>query len=92
MSVVETQDAGLDFFFSMIKWVFTDFLINIKVLGFPVLYIFIAIVLVGLVMFGMLNFSTSNLGSNASRYDSEKLHQKRQAERRAYYESRRRRR
>lgn len=38
-------DAGLTFFFDMIKWVFNDFLIRVKILNIPVLYLLLAILL-----------------------------------------------
>ena len=31
-------EKGLDFFFDMIKWVFTDFLIKVKILNISVLF------------------------------------------------------
>ena len=54
-------DAGLNFFFNMIKWVFNDFLIRIKILNIPVLYLFLAILLLGIVINGLIN--TTNAGN-----------------------------
>ena len=52
---------GLDFFFSMIKWVFNDFLIKVKILDISVLYYFLAIMLLGIVIGGLIN--TTNAGN-----------------------------
>lgn len=54
-------EASLDFFFNIIKWVFNDFLLRIKVLNIPVLYIFLAILLLGIVINGLIN--TPNAGN-----------------------------
>ncbi len=48
-------EAGLDFFFDMIKWVFNDFLMKIKILGIPVLYYFLAILVLGFIISGLIN-------------------------------------
>lgn len=48
-------EAGLDFFFDMIKWVFSDFLIKVKILNISVLYYFLAIILLGIVIGGLIN-------------------------------------
>lgn len=48
-------EAGLDFFFDMIKWVFNDFLMKIKILGIPVLYYFLAILVLGFIIAGLIN-------------------------------------
>lgn len=51
---------GLDYFFSVIKWVFNDFLIQVKILDISVLYYFLAIMLLGIVIGGLIN--TTNAG------------------------------
>lgn len=48
-------EAGLDFFFDMIKWVFTDFLIKIKILNVSLLYYFLAIILLGIIIGALIN-------------------------------------
>lgn len=52
-------EAGLNFFFNMIKWVFNDFLIRVKILNIPVLYLLLAILLLGIVINGLLNTPTA---------------------------------
>lgn len=60
-------EKGLDFYFDMIKWVFTDFLINVKILGISVLYYFLAIILLSVVILGLINsVSAGNLVNYAS--------------------------
>lgn len=60
-------EAGLDFFFDMIKWVFTDFLIKIKIFDISLLYYFLAIMLLGLVIGGLINgVNAGNLVYSAS--------------------------
>lgn len=54
-------EAGLEFFFDIIKWVFNDFLIKIKILNIPVLYYFLAIIILGIVIGGLIN--TASAGS-----------------------------
>ncbi len=65
MSVTEVQEAGLDFFFDMIKWCWY-FLTRVTVLGVPVLFIFLGIIVIGIVMAGLLNNSTKALGAGIS--------------------------
>lgn len=48
-------EAGLDFFFDIIKWVFNDFLMKIKILGIPVLYYFLSILVLGFIIAGLIN-------------------------------------
>lgn len=48
-------EAGLDFFFDMIKWVFNYFLIRVKILNISVLYYFLAILVLGFVIGGLIN-------------------------------------
>lgn len=48
-------ESSLDFFFDIIKWVFNDFLINIKILGISVLYYFLAIMVLGFIILGLIN-------------------------------------
>lgn len=60
-------EAALDFFFDMIAWVFNDFLIKVKILGIPVLYYFLAILILGFIIGGLINsVSAGNLVSYAS--------------------------
>lgn len=62
--------ASLEFFFDMISWVFNDFLIRIKILDIPVLYLFLAILLLGIVINGLINRVSAGslvLGSSRSR-------------------------
>lgn len=60
-------EKGLDFYFDMIKWVFTDFLINVKILGISVLYYFLAIILLSVVILGLVNsVSAGNIVNYAS--------------------------
>lgn len=54
-------EAALDFFFDIINWVFTDFLIRIKILNISLLYYFLAILILGIVIAGLIN--TSNAGT-----------------------------
>lgn len=63
-------EAALDFFFDIIKWAFNDFLLKIKILNIPVLYIFLAILLLGIVINGLINRVSAGslvLGSSKSR-------------------------
>lgn len=53
---------GINFFFRIIKWVFTDFLIRVKILNVSILYIFLAITMIGIIIGGVLN--TVNAGVN----------------------------
>lgn len=62
MSLKEMQEASLDFFFDMFKFCF-DFLSKVTVLGIPVLYIFLGILIVSVVMLGLLNVSSVSIGS-----------------------------
>lgn len=65
-------EAALEFFFSMIKWVFNDFLLKIKILNIPVLYLFLAILLLGIVINGLINkVSAGSLILNSSRSKSD---------------------
>lgn len=48
-------EASLEFFFNMIKWVFNDFLIRIKIFNISLLYYFLAIMLLGIVMAALIN-------------------------------------
>lgn len=48
-------ETGLNFFFDMIKWVFTDFLIKVKILNISILYYFLAIILLGIIIGGLIN-------------------------------------
>lgn len=67
MTAKELQEAALDFFFDMIKWAF-DFLTSVTVLGIPVLYIFLGIMIVSVVMAGLLNTSSVSIGAGAKSY------------------------
>ena len=58
------QSFVIEYFFKIIKWVFNDFLINIKVIGIPVLYLFVAVYVSGMVISGLINTSKSSLGSS----------------------------
>lgn len=49
------QEQGINYFFEMIKWVFTDFLIKVTVLNIPIIYFLVAISLIGLIISGVLN-------------------------------------
>lgn len=53
-------EVALEFFFNMVKWVFNDFLIRIKILDIPVLFYFLAIILLGIIISGLIN--TTNAG------------------------------
>ncbi len=65
-------EAALNFFFNMIKWVFNDFLLKIKILDIPVLYLFLAILLLGIVINGLINkVSAGGLILNSSRGKSD---------------------
>lgn len=60
-------ESALDFFFDMIKWVFNDFLIDIKILGISVLYYFLAIMILAFIIGGLINSVTAgNLVNYAS--------------------------
>lgn len=50
-------EAGLEFFFNMIKWVFNTFLMQIKILNIPLLYYFLVISIMAIVINGILNAS-----------------------------------
>lgn len=67
MTVKEFQEAALDFFFDMIKWAF-NFLTSVTVLGIPVLYIFLGIMIVSVVLSGLLNTSSVSIGAGAKSY------------------------
>lgn len=65
-------EAALNFFFDIIKWVFNDFLLKIKILNIPVLYLFLAILLLGIVINGLINkVSAGSLILNSSRGKSD---------------------
>ena len=67
-------EAGLNFFFDTIKWVFTDFLIKVKILDISVLYYFLAIILLGIIICGLINpVSAGNVvfKSSKSRRDND---------------------
>lgn len=64
MSVGQLQEAVLDFFFSMFEWAF-DFLTRVTVLGAPLLYILLGIMIVSVVMFGLLNISSQSIGAGS---------------------------
>lgn len=66
-------EKGLDFFFDMIKWVFTDFLIKVKILNISVLYYFLAILLLGIVIGGLINsVSAGNMVFKSSKFSRHK--------------------
>lgn len=46
--------AAIDFFFDMIKWSF-DFLLQVKILGIPVLYLLLAVLLLGFIIVALVN-------------------------------------
>lgn len=48
-------EAALDFFFDMINWVFNDFLMQIKILGIPLLFYFLAIMILGIIITALIN-------------------------------------
>lgn len=52
-------EAALDFFFNMIKWVFNDFLIDIKILDISILYYFLAIMILAFIIGGLINSVTA---------------------------------
>lgn len=52
-------EVSLEFFFNMVKWVFNDFLIRIKILDIPVLFYFLAIILLGIIISGLINTTNS---------------------------------
>jgi len=52
---MEYINAGLDFFFDMIKWVFTYFLIEIKIFDISLLYYFFSLLILGFVIGGLIN-------------------------------------
>lgn len=61
-------ESALNFFFDIIKWVFNDFLIDIKILGISVLYYFLAIMVLGFIILGLINsVSAGNVVGYASR-------------------------
>lgn len=49
------QELGITYFFDIIKWVFSDFLLRVTVLSIPVIYYLIAILVLGIVFAGVLN-------------------------------------
>ena len=53
-------EAGLDYFFDRLKWVFNVFLIQIKILDIPLLYYFFALIILSIVISALIN--TSNAG------------------------------
>ena len=53
-------EAGLDYFFYRLKWVFNVFLIQIKILDIPLLYYFFALIILSIVISALIN--TSNAG------------------------------
>lgn len=70
MSLGEMQEVVLDFFFDMFSWAF-DFLTRVTVLGAPLLYILLGIMIVSVVMFGLLNMSSVSIGAG-SRFKARK--------------------
>ncbi len=61
-------EAALDFFFYMLSWAFNDFLLKVKILGIPVLYYFLAILILGFIIGGLVNsVSAGRLVVNSSR-------------------------
>lgn len=59
MTVQGVQESGLEMFFNTIKWVFTDFLIRIEILGIPVLYYLLALAVLGIIIAGVLSTVSS---------------------------------
>lgn len=88
MTLYECQSAVLDFFFNMIKWVFNDFLLRVKVLNVPVLYLFFAILIIGIIISGVLN-TTQGGYMNAVSTSRERKREKERAARREEYAKRR---
>lgn len=75
-------EAGLDFFFKMIKWCFNDFLMKIKILDIPILYYFFAIMVLGFIIGALINsVNAGNLVLSASnarrRRENEEMRQAR---------------
>lgn len=48
-------EAGIDFYFRILKQVFTVWLVQFTVFGVPVIYVIIAVIIFGIVVSGLLN-------------------------------------
>ena len=48
-------EKSIDFFFNIIKWVFNDFLLRIKIYGVPLIYYFLVLTIVAIVFMGLIN-------------------------------------
>lgn len=62
----QVTKSGIDFFFDCLKWIFSDFLMKVKVLDIPVLYYFLAIAMVGILIGGLLNTVQAGVSGSIS--------------------------
>ncbi len=65
-SAFDYTSKAIEFFLSIIKWVFTDFLVKVKVMDVPVIYIFAAMIIFVVVVTGLLNLPRETSARAAS--------------------------
>lgn len=72
-------EAAINFFFDMIKWSF-DFLLSIKIVGIPVLYLLLAVLLLGFIIVALVNVPNAgnaivSAGNSKRRRENEEMRQ-----------------